>query len=514
MNIPVYKAEVDAGIADMVRATASLAYVSQLEPFTPSKEMKDRFLGAIHDKKFAAQAALNDIDLYFSKSILVSSVWNLNDDVFDRAEIWIAKASPIHKPNNIGHDETKIVGHMVDIYPIDDDGNTIAADTAIDDLPDVFHLVDSSVIYRHWKDEAQQEVVEDLIAKAEAGEKFVSMECLFSGFDYAVRSPDGQNYVIARNKETAFLSKHLRAYNGDGTYDGHSVGRLLRGITFSGKGYVDKPGNPQSIIFAKADLKKFAQAKEINPFQTKAGVLISYDTNSTNKRETAMAENTNDTQVAELKASIKESQATIKDLTDKLANASVEKHVAAVAELSKKLDAAASELETAKAELATVKAAKAAADESVASLTTAKAALETELNTVKTEKAKANRISTLVDGQVAKEEASAIVEKFAALSDEQFAAMAELAIAAKGKKDSKTDDDEKVAKDKAADAVKAAKAAADAATAALNNATPDKDIALGTGGTAAAADEAAVKLESTRAGLRDWMSSRLAQAHS
>jgi hypothetical protein len=44
------------------------------------------------------------------------------------------------------------------------------------------------------------------------------------------------------------LTKHLRAYGGTGEYENYKVGRSLRGISFSGKGLVNKPANPRSII--------------------------------------------------------------------------------------------------------------------------------------------------------------------------------------------------------------------------------------------------------------------------
>ena len=39
-----------------------------------------------------------------------------------------------------------------------------------------------------------------------------------------------ENKVIARDENSAFLTKHLRAYGGTGQYDGYTVGRLLRSI--------------------------------------------------------------------------------------------------------------------------------------------------------------------------------------------------------------------------------------------------------------------------------------------
>jgi uncharacterized coiled-coil protein SlyX len=74
------------------------------------------------------------------------------------------------------------------------------------------------------------------------------MECLFAGFDYAVIDQSGGSKVIARNEESSFLTKHLRAYGGTGEYEGYKIGRSLRDISFSGKGLVSRPANPRSII--------------------------------------------------------------------------------------------------------------------------------------------------------------------------------------------------------------------------------------------------------------------------
>ena len=46
--------------------------------------------------------------------------------------------------------------------------------------------------------------------------------------------------IVARNDESAFLTKHLRAYGGTGEYEGYKIGRSLRDISFSGKGLVSK----------------------------------------------------------------------------------------------------------------------------------------------------------------------------------------------------------------------------------------------------------------------------------
>ena len=90
------------------------------------------------------------------------------------------------------------------------------------------------------------------------------MECFFKGFDYGLfNSETGEYKVLARNEETAFLTKYLRAYGGDGKHQNYKLGRVLRNITFSGKGFVDKPANPDSVIFTKNDFSKISTKKPI-----------------------------------------------------------------------------------------------------------------------------------------------------------------------------------------------------------------------------------------------------------
>jgi len=245
----IYKAERDAGLDKQILATASISYASEIT-LCNKFEIEDTINAYLKDV-YKTAAGQSDHDLHYLKSLLVTTNLNKNDDYFDRAEVWAARHTPSHKPLNDGHDCSKIIGHMVGSYPINEEGKTIAEDTVVDNLPQKFHLIDTSVLYKYWDKKDLQERMDKILAQIAKGEKFVSMEALFKGFDYFVVDGDTSK-VIARNEETAFLTKHLRIYGGTGIYQDKKVGRLLRNITFSGKGLVDKPANPESIIFANA----------------------------------------------------------------------------------------------------------------------------------------------------------------------------------------------------------------------------------------------------------------------
>lgn len=265
----VYAAESE--LVQEIRNNTTIAYEHEVSPFSTNMGEKEKIRAGLSNwldsiLKLKVNAGKIDQDLYYIQSILVTSNWNKNDDVFDKAEVWNARHTPSHKPTNLEHDEHEIVGHITANWAIDQDNRSIDDGSSVNDLPDVFHIVNGSVIYKAWQDEKLVARTNDLIADIEANKKFVSMECLFAGFDYAMITPEGEYKIIERNEDTAFLTKYLRAYRGTGVYEGAKLGRVLRNIIFSGKGFVDKPANPNSIIFNKENFFKFNTANIFKRF--------------------------------------------------------------------------------------------------------------------------------------------------------------------------------------------------------------------------------------------------------
>lgn len=199
-------------------------------------------------RRATAGASLEDQrDLLKMKSVLVSTGMNLNDDVFIPEEILPARDTGAHKPVNIEHDETRIIGHMLRTFVTAKDGSRIdeseieeALGNDSKQLPDEFDITNEAVIYAF----VLPEIARDIKQKAVAGELFVSVEAWFTDFDYLVG-----NKVVARNAETApILDPILRANGGKGRFEGQSVGRVLRNILFGGIGVVATPANPESVI--------------------------------------------------------------------------------------------------------------------------------------------------------------------------------------------------------------------------------------------------------------------------
>lgn len=214
-------------------------------PIHLTEEKPDLFLNSLSnnglDKKIIKTIAqiVNDEhpDLMYGSAILVSTVVNKNDDAFLPEETWKAVSSAVNQPFNDDHIEYDIIGHIINSQAVDKEGNVIK-----DAPPDYFDVSVDFVIYKSIFPKISAEIAE----KGPQGQKFVSMECRFKGFDYGLVSEDGSMQIVARNEETAFLTKYLRAYGGKGLYNSYKIVRVLRDFRFVGMGSVDNPANPAS----------------------------------------------------------------------------------------------------------------------------------------------------------------------------------------------------------------------------------------------------------------------------
>lgn len=304
----VYQQEILDGLSEQIKAQASVAYCAPAVLCDASTEYNiDEFIN-----KIKASSNPNQIDLYYIKSVLVSTGWNKNDDVFDPEQTWAAKNTPEDKQFNFMHNENDIIGHITGSYVIDRQGNKLLAET--NDVPQEFDIITEAVLYNSWSNPDNRERMQKIIAEIEDGKWFVSMECLFAGFDYAVVDKNGSSKIVARNEESSFLTKHLRAYGGTGEYEGYKIGRSLKDISFSGKGLVSKPANPRSVILDSS--KAFSVNKQYSISNISKGDFNMSDTNLEKQLADLQGELAASKQETEtVKA---DSETVTKDFTDKV----------------------------------------------------------------------------------------------------------------------------------------------------------------------------------------------------
>jgi hypothetical protein len=450
----IFQQERDDGLEVKISSSASISYASIAEPC---------LLNNAELKNIKSFASLVDSDLYYVQSILVSSSWNKNDDIFDPEEVWAARNTPEDKPTNLEHDENLIIGHITGNWPITEDGYIIDENTSLQDLPEKYHILTGSVIYRAFSSNELKDRSEKLIAEIENGNKFVSMECFFKGFDYGlIHKSTGEYKILDRNDSTAYLTKHLRAYGGLGEHDNYKIGRVLRNITFSGKGFVDKPANPDSIIFNKEMLDKLS-IKKIDDL-TETGVSNNQSTSNVENNTMSLDLEPVLKDVAELKSKIENITTASEiiqeahDVAAQLENTIKDKE-AIIAETQSALDLIKAEKEeaakkteedmkTKEEEMMKVKSELEAANEIIAGYK------NKEEEMAKKEK-KMKRMASLLNYGFDNEACEATVEKFESLSDEAFDAMTSL-FAGKmppwlNKKDEESKDTKKEEKKKASE---------------------------------------------------------------
>ena len=418
----IYASEKEAGLEEAIKASASVAYSSPVAFYIPNKEQEESIKHLVVADEKATSENKEQFDLYYLSSILVSTGWNKNDDVFDLQEAWRAKDTPVDKQFNFMHNEADIIGHITGSVVLDQEGNEIEDITNAEK----FDIATSAVLYNSWTTPELKERMSKLIAEIEEGKWFVSMECLFNEFDYAVVTPEGENKVVARDEASAFLTKHLRAYGGDGQYEGYKIGRLLRNIAFSGKGLVSNPANPRSVIL-----------NDVNPFANAQAEEIS---NSNINMENVDMSDVLKEQVEELKAELATAKEAAKALETEMTKqkeeeiqSKIEAFEAVVSEKDEAIAEAKAAVEAAEAKVGELEEAIAKKDEELAEALAKIEAHEAEVKTMA-------RRAALVEAGAEEEEVESILEAFAEATDEMFEQV--VALKKKGNFPPKKEDEE------------------------------------------------------------------------
>lgn len=403
-QIKIYASEIKDGLADLVQKSNSIAYCS------PASIHKGKVTVAIDtikndDIKQRVIAENKDqSDLYYLESVLVSTGWNKNDDVFLSEATWAARNTPEDKQFNFMHDENDIIGHITGSYVLDKTGKRIANE---DPAPTEFDIITQAVLYNSWSNIENRERMQQIIAEIEEGKWFVSMECLFAGFDYAMIDEKGQASILERNDESSFLTKHLRSYGGTGEYEGYKVGRALKQIAFSGKGLVSKPANPRSVI--------------LNTYHPFAMSSLSNKTVNNFIGEKVMTETTNlEKQLTELKAELASAREENKAIKAKIEEATATK----IAELEKQLADATQESETLVTSHADVikafEAKVAELEDQLRTTTDALTAAKKDMEEMKKKEKMQKRMATLIEAGFEQDEADESIATLQDLSDEIF----------------------------------------------------------------------------------------------
>jgi hypothetical protein len=210
--------------------------------------------------------------------------------------------------------------------------------------------------------------------------------------------------VVQRSEASAFLTKHLRSYGGSGKYEDYRVGRLLRNLSFSGKGLVSKPANPRSIIL------------EGNEFfdESKAEILTISST-----KENTMSDN-HDKQISDLQKELAEAKTENEALREKVTAEKEAEFHSKIEALEASVVDHAQELATKEKENKVLAESIKSQEEALASRNEEVKSIEDELAVMKKQEALMKRKAKLEDLGFDSDEAIATVEELDSVDEETF----------------------------------------------------------------------------------------------
>ncbi len=302
-----FTAEATVSLGDLEKYDISIASLSSLDSLLPN----DINLGRGSDL------------LGTAFNIALANVFNGNDDGIDSRSAIQVKDYFVHKPANVEHDRSQIVGHTVSSGLTTIGDNLPLSDEDALAMIEPFNISLGAVIYK----EVKNQLANLLEAAAEEGSELLtivstSWEIAFNEFAIAVGSKYLKDCEVFDKKKSLEFKEYLRAYGGSGYLpDGRRCYRLVRGeIIPTGIGFTTKPAadvkgvhirrdvspqksNPQKDILAAAK-NKSSQNENLPVIENKDNIEMNEDLQKLVQRLEAALDKKNDSQDEKAVASI------------------------------------------------------------------------------------------------------------------------------------------------------------------------------------------------------------------
>ena len=188
-------------------------------------------------------------DLLYCSAVFVSTGENLNHAYFMGSELIMAEGTIVNKAMDVEHKETEIVGSIYRREFMDQAGKKLdlkelsSKETAAQDSQEM-HVAIACVLYKNRFPNFAKEVADNKWK--------VSMECYYDDFDVKIGD------LVLDKKEAEVLGVATTDFEILGKTAKIAEGyitRVLRGICFSGCGFVKNPANPTSVVLETANTK-------------------------------------------------------------------------------------------------------------------------------------------------------------------------------------------------------------------------------------------------------------------
>lgn len=306
------------------------------------KKTVEKLISNTKNLKGEAKIKLEHPNALMVDCVQASTFYNDNDHYFVPQRLWDAKSTSVYQVADWMHDPEQAIGCISESVAKTQAGKLMEEDAEITDET-AFDVHNKIVVWANYFPEYAEKIVE----LYEDNKLFVSMECLFSEYDFAIQDQNGQVALVERNEETDFLTEHLKIFGGKGVVDGYRIGIAFKDFVFSGVAFVDRnisaPANKRSDVTNVGaerqpviDITKFFEENEKKSVSNKkSGVTKSAATNSDKNEENSSKKGDIDMELEDL---YKESKAEAKEAQAKAVELEKENK-----ELAKKLEAAEAE---------------------------------------------------------------------------------------------------------------------------------------------------------------------------
>lgn len=302
-----FTAEATVSLGDLEKYDISVASLSNLDSLLP----QGIYLGRGSDL------------LGTAFNIALANVFNGNDDGIDSRSAIQVKDYFVHKPANVEHDRSQIIGHTVSSGLTTIDENLPLRDEDALGMIEPFNISLGAVVYK----EATNQLANLLAAAADEGSELLtvistSWEIAFNKFAIAAGSKYLKDCEILDEKKSLEFKECLRRYGGSGYLpDGRRCYRLVQGeIIPTGIGFTTRPAadvkgvhvrrdgvmsisNPQKDILAEAK-NKSSQNENLPVIENKDNIEMNEDLQKLVQRLEAALDEKNDSQDEKAVASI------------------------------------------------------------------------------------------------------------------------------------------------------------------------------------------------------------------
>lgn len=189
-------------------------------------------------------------DIQYIYGVMVSSGMNLNGAVFLPSELIYARDTMIGKALDVEHIEYASVGHIYDRAFMWKDGKVFDPLSLFDTMGASVDNAsfDVAILSQLWKYRYG-----DIAQEVSDGKYKLSMECYYEDFDILVgdvilSQSEAKKAGLPLENITRLSGQGINVVMPGGERRRVKMGKVLRGILFSGVGLVEDPANPDSLI--------------------------------------------------------------------------------------------------------------------------------------------------------------------------------------------------------------------------------------------------------------------------